>query len=150
MFSNDKYEHGYWVEVRPKCTPIEYINYKWYYLMFDQQTGTYLMKETLALTNNQLIGHRLACEQPPPPSNLLTPQEPTPVVPDDEDNTPIVQCVSAEARSDNEDLYEPARGLPQTPQTRAPISNPIPPEEEAFCDGCEYRHLGTESPVGLG
>ena len=131
-FSNDKYEHGYWVEVGPNRTAVEYINYKWYYLTFDQHTGTYLTKETLALTNNQLLGHGLACERPPPPSNLLTPREPTPVVPDDDADTPVVQRVSKETGSDDEDLYEPARGLPQTPQAREPIRNPIPPEEEAF------------------
>ena len=108
MFSNNKHEYGYWVEVRPKRTSVEYINYKWYYLNFDQQTGYYLMKETLALTNNQLIGRGLACERPPPSSNLLTLREPTPVILDDEENMPIVQRVSKETRSDNEDLYKPA------------------------------------------
>ena len=100
------------------------------------------MKETLALTNNQLIRHRLSCERPPPPSNLLTLQEPTPVVPDDNKNTLIVQCVSADPGSDDEDLYEPARGLPQMLQVHAPISNPIPPKEDAFISA-SLEHIVT-------
>ena len=110
--------------------------------MFDQQTGYYLTKETLALTNNQLIGHGLSCERPPPPSNLLTPREPTPVVPEDDENMPVVQRISKETGSDNEDLYKPARGLLQTLQACELICNPILPEEEAFLSA-SLEHIVT-------
>ena len=100
--------------------------------MYDQQTGTYLTKETLALTEQELLNQCLACTAPPPPSNLLTTREPTPVVPKEEDKpTPVVLKLIC-TDLDDEDLYESARGTPLTPRFKDLLSNPIPLEEEAF------------------
>jgi hypothetical protein len=71
-FVNTQYEHRYVTEISAKRIALEYINNRWYYLEFDQQSGNYLTKETLALTKSQLEQHQLTCTLSPPKFNILT------------------------------------------------------------------------------
>ena len=140
-FLNRRDEHGYYITVGTKNTAVEYINHKWYYLAYDQQTRTYLTKETLTLTEQELLNQRLACVAPPPPSNLLTAREPTLVVPKEDKPTPVVLKL-IRTDSDDEDLYKLARGAPLMPRFEDLLSNPILPEEEAFLSAA-VEHVAT-------
>ena len=132
-----KYDWGYVVVEGTRNVGIEYINNKWYYLELDRQTGAYITKEGLALTNEQLIQHGLSCTVQPPETNILTARESSEVPAEDEGSTPTKgkEPVTHNS-SDDKDLYLPARGPPRTP------INPIPPEEEAFLSA-GLEHVAT-------
>jgi hypothetical protein len=100
------------------------------------------MKQGLALTEPQLRTHHLACTAPPPITNILTLRESTPVPDDDEEEEKITPTVGKliAVDSDNEDLYEPTRGIPQMPLIQ--WSSQIPPEEEAFISA-GLEHIAT-------
>ena len=72
-FVKNKYEWGYVVNEGTSQITVEYINDKWYYLEYERQTGSFITKENLALTETQLRKHRLSCQRRPPETNILTP-----------------------------------------------------------------------------
>ena len=104
----------YYVKVGQRSVAIEYINGHWYYLEFENQHNAYITQADLALTEEQLKQHNLACKVQPPDLNLLL-ARPLSIVLEKEDDMPMKSTdkgkkVLVYNSSDNEEEFHPAKG----------------------------------------